>query len=45
MHSFASEMVADLIYGLEIIGIAFAGLVGFYVVFLCLGAIPFFQRQ
>lgn len=45
MHSFASKMVADLCFGLEITGIAFASIVGFYVVFLCLGAIPFFQRQ
>ena len=32
-------------YALEIIGLSFAALVGFYVVFLGLGAVPFFQKQ
>lgn len=46
MHSFAANMdIGILLYALEIIGISFAALVGFYVVFLGLGAIPFVQRQ
>ena len=45
MYVFASKMIVGLCFGLEIIGVAFTGLVGFYIVLLCLGAIPFFQRQ
>lgn len=37
--------VSKFLYALEIIGIALAALVGFYLVFLALGSIPFFQRQ
>lgn len=42
---FAVKMEPLLLLVVKVIGTGFAAIVGFYIVFLVLGAIPFFQRQ